>query len=125
LIVNGQEKKVEIVSFVKVFEEWTKINHQVQFTCTTKGIPILMESIDFNNHYDLHNYLYKFLGVSITKSSSVNPVLKILMRGDNHTIVIVDGFHCDASILNRLITSDIESITVASSIAASNYLRNR
>ena len=50
------------------------------------------------------------------------PVFSI--RGDTNTIVIVDGIRYDASILNAINPNDIESIKVAPSAAANNFLRN-
>mgnify|MGYP003624954338 FL=1 len=62
-------------------------------------------------------------GVSIA-TIQFNETPKITMRGDPHTIVIVDGVRFDASILKTLNPQDIEKIEVATSLAASNYLLN-
>ncbi len=65
----------------------------------------------------------KVPGIQIQNfESNSTPVISI--RGDDNTIVIVDGVRYDASILNTLNPTDIEKITVANSIAAGNYLIN-
>lgn len=82
-----------------------------------------------NNNWNLHQDVYndiqaKVPSVSITTTADLNAIPKISMRGDANTIVIVDGIRYDASVLNTLNPTDIESITVAPSAAAANYLRN-
>jgi len=57
-------------------------------------------------------------------TTDLNAIPNITIRGDDNTIVIVDGIRYDTSIWNALNPSDIESITVAPSVVASNYLRN-
>jgi outer membrane receptor protein involved in Fe transport len=49
---------------------------------------------------------------------------KIQMRGDDNTIVLVDGIRYDASILNTLNSANIESVTVAPSVTATHYFIN-
>lgn len=49
---------------------------------------------------------------------------KIKIRGDDKTIVIIDGVRVDATILNTLNPADIETVTVAPSVAATNYFVN-
>ncbi|MDB4292698.1 TonB-dependent receptor plug domain-containing protein [Maribacter sp.] len=74
---------------------------------------------------DVYNAIQaKVPSIAITTDTRLNPVPNISMRGDDNTIVIVDGVRYDASILNTLNPSDIESITVAPNVAAANYLRN-
>ena len=46
------------------------------------------------------------------------------VRGDDNTIVVLDGVRQDISILSSLNPQDIESIKVAPSTAATNYFIN-
>ena len=79
----------------------------------------------FNMQSVYNSIQAKVPNVTITTSADFNAIPRIRMRGDDHTIVIVDGIRFDASILNMLNPADIESVTVAPSVAASNFLRNR
>ena len=80
---------------------------------------------NWNTIQDVYNDIQaKVPGISITANNNLNQAPNIRMRGDNNTIVIVDGIRYDASILNTLNPADIESVTVAPGVAASNYLRN-
>lgn len=72
---------------------------------------------------DLRISLLKIPGVQVGSSRAFSSS-SIRMRGENNTIVIVDGVRYDSSILNSLNPSDIENIKVATDAAASNYLRN-
>ena len=75
---------------------------------------------------DVYNAIRaKVPSVSINVSSDLSKTPKISMRGDDNTIVIVDGIRYDASILNTSNPADIEHISVATDVAASNYLRIR
>lgn len=67
--------------------------------------------------------LLKIPGVQIGNSNGFTSP-SIRMRGNDNTIVIVDGVRYDASILNALNPADIEHISVATDAAASNYLIN-
>ena len=49
----------------------------------------------------------------------------IAMRGDDRAIVIVDGIKYNASILNALNPTDIESVKVSHNPAAEVYFRFR
>lgn len=73
---------------------------------------------------DIGISLSKIPGVQVRSTNSFSSS-SIRMRGDNNTIVIVDGIRYDASILNTLNPEDIEHIAVATDAAASNYLRTR
>lgn len=122
--LKAQEQKVEIVPLDVISKEWSNSNPAVTFSCSFKGIPILMESLELNNHYDLYAHLSKVPGVSISSNTNLSKAPTIRMRGDDNTIVIVDGIRYDTSILNTLNPSDIESIIVVPSATASNYLLN-
>lgn len=126
LSLKAQEQKVEIVPDSLFHLKSTSTEQTVKWSCgySVIGIPILIESVELNNHYDLYTHLSKAPGVLISSNPNLNIVPTIRMRGDDNTIVIVDGIRYDASILNTLNPSNIESITVAPSVAASNYLLN-
>ena len=81
---------------------------------------------DWNTTQDIYNSIQsKVPGVTIaTSSNSPNQTPSIRMRGDDNTIVIVDGVRFDASILNTLNPSDIQHVQVAPSAAATNYFVN-
>ena len=73
---------------------------------------------------DVYNALRATVpSLSIT-NSGLNRTPKISMRGDDNTIVILDGVRYDASILNAINPADIEHVKVATGAAATNYLRN-
>jgi len=83
----------------------------------------------WNNHWttlqDMFNALTaKVPGVQIDNTYTNNIATNIKMRGSTNTIVIVDGIRQDASILNQLNPSDIESIEVSNNLAAQNYFVN-
>jgi hypothetical protein len=71
-----------------------------------------------------HRIISQVPGVQINNTdSSLNNTPTITIRGDRNTIYIIDGIrYYDASILNAINLSDIESIKVATDVAASNYL---
>ena len=80
---------------------------------------------NWNTSLDVYNAIQaKVPNVSITTNSNIQAVPNIRMRGDDNTIVIIDGIRTDASILNSLNPADIESIKVATGTAAANYLIN-
>lgn len=124
LSVNAQEQKVEIVSLVQVSAKLPITNTPDKFICSVIGVPIQRTSLEFNTHYDIYSHLSKSPSVLISKNSDLNSIPKISMRGDDNTIVIVDGILYDVSVLNTLNPADIESITVAPGAAATTYLRN-
>ncbi len=83
----------------------------------------------WNNHWttlqDMFNAITaKVPGVQIDNTYTNNIATNIKMRGSTNTIVIVDGIRQDASILNQLNPSDIESIEVSNNLAAQNYFVN-
>ncbi len=62
--------------------------------------------------------------VQMNTTANMSNTLNIRMRGDDNTVVLVDGIRYNASILNALNPADIEKIEVAPSVAAINYLLN-
>lgn len=104
----------------------TKVNPQT--VIQEKELPFKVYSIcntNWNTSLDLYNAIQtKVPNVSITAGSYVNSKPNIRMRGDDNTIVIVDGVRYDASILNTINPADIENIKVANGAAATNYLIN-
>lgn len=142
LSIKAQEQKVEIVPD-SLFITHTKpiIQDLVRFNCGAQGVAVEYVSSDYYLPFKLYDFsskkenwiniqsIYntiqsKVPNVSITMSADLNAIPNISMRGDDNTIVIVDGVRYNASVLNTLNPADIESITVATSVAASNYLRN-
>ena len=96
--------------------------------CKTKVYPFKVYTIK-NNNWTLQQDIYNALEAKVPSlrvgnrnNLATNPTFTL--RGDDETIVIVDGIRYDASILNTLNPNDIESVTVAPGVAASNYLRN-
>jgi len=80
---------------------------------------------NWTNHQDMYNAIQaKVPGVSIIKNNSLNAGPNIQMRGDDNTIVIVDGIRYGNSILNTLNPADIESVKVSNSTTAQNYFIN-
>lgn len=57
-------------------------------------------------------------------NNSIASTPEIRIRGDDNTIVIVDGIRYDTSILNSLNPADIEHIAVSKNVAAATYLIN-
>ena len=96
--------------------------------CKTKTYPFKLYCLENNNwvtQQDIYNALegrVPSLRVGNRNAIAMAPVFSI--RGDTNTIVIVDGIRYDASILNAINPNDIESIKVAPSAAANNFLRN-
>lgn len=94
----------------------------------SKEYPFKIFRIPNNNwaiSQDIYNSIQsKVPNVQITSNSNLSSMPNIRMRGDDNTIVIVDGIRIDASILNSLNPADIENIKVATDAAASNYLIN-
>lgn len=143
LSVNAQEQKVEIVP--------DSLFRSISTTCTlvfsSCGYPademeaepavpsdlvlpfkLYHLSSNYENWFNMQSVYntiqVKVPNVQITTSADLTAIPRIIMRGDDNTIVIVDGIRYNASVFNTLNPSDIESITVAPSVAASNYLRN-
>lgn len=81
---------------------------------------------NLNIQEDIYNALRASVpGIQITNTDVTrNQTPQITMRGDSNTIYIIDGVRFfDASILNTLNPSDIESIKVSPNAAAENFLR--
>ena len=94
-----------------------------------KDLPFKVYKIcntNWNTTQDVYNSIQsKVPGVTINSSNIYqNQTPSIRMRGDDNTIVIVDGVRFDASILNTLNPSDIQHVQVAPSAAATNYFVN-
>jgi len=75
----------------------------------------------WNMQVDIENTLLKVSGLQLQDADTYYGLTSINMRGDDNTIVIVDGVRQDASILNNLNPNDIQSIKIAPSAAATNY----
>lgn len=139
---EAQEQKVEIVpDSLFITSDKTETQEAFLLSCSAPGVVIQCFSHDYYLPFKLYDFTSKnenwlnpqsvyntiqakVPNVSITTSTDLNAIPKISMRGDDNTIVIVDGIRYDASILNTLNPSNIESITVAPGVTASNYLRN-
>lgn len=137
---NAQEFKVEIVPD-SLFHPTKKNETNRVLICSYQGVPFeivasdyflpfnLFEfSVDEENWWNIESVYNtiraKVPNVSITVTSNPQAVPNIRMRGDDNTIVIIDGIRSDASILNSLNPADIENIKVATGPAATNYLIN-
>lgn len=93
-----------------------------------KDYPFKVYCIE-NNNWVLQQDIYNSLearvpSLRVTNRNNLTTEPKFNIRGDDDTVVIVDGVRFDASILNAINPNDIESIKVAPSAAASNYFRN-
>ncbi|MFS4469214.1 TonB-dependent receptor plug domain-containing protein [Maribacter sp. 2210JD10-5] len=93
--------------------------------CSEKSYPFKVHCIT-NNNWMTQQDMYIELEVRvpslrIQNKNALTLPPSIQMRGDDNTIVIVDGVRYDASILNTLNPQDIESVKVAPSVAATNY----
>lgn len=140
LSTKAQEQKVEIVPDSLFRPVVTSTTHVISLCGSSPSKEMMLKvSCDYflpiktykicNDNWNIPQDIYndiqaKAPNVRITTSADFNAIPRISMRGDDNTIVIVDGVRFDASILNMLNPADIQSITVAPSIAASNYLRN-
>lgn len=138
LIVNAQEELIADVSITsKTFPAVTKLL-EGRISCPTLAVTInKTESITPFKTYTLQNENWilqqdiynamrtKVPGLSIKNDLNGNAAPTVSMRGDDNTIVIVDGVRFNASILHTLNPVDIESITVTNSLAAQNYFRLR
>ncbi|QCX00179.1 hypothetical protein FGM00_08685 [Aggregatimonas sangjinii] len=94
---------------------------------TANEYPFKLFHLD-NENWTLPQDIYNAIRAKVPSVSVATTGLgerpSIRMRGDDNTLVIVDGVQYDAAILNTLNPSDIESVTVAPNTAAANYLRN-
>ncbi|WP_430966309.1 TonB-dependent receptor [Spongiimicrobium sp. 2-473A-2-J] len=74
---------------------------------------------------DIYNSMQaKVPGLRIA-NTQFNQQPSIAMRGHDRPVIIVDGIqYQDTSVLNALNPQDIEQITIANSVAATNYLLN-
>jgi len=134
--VNAQEKKVEIVQTSNdvLYDVSKTLEGKMACCCIGYTVHMNYEKKPFktyiveNENWILQQDAYNTLrakvpGISIINEAigNTNPVIR--MRGDDNTIVIVDGVRFDSSILNTINPADIESITVTNSFAAQNYYR--
>jgi hypothetical protein len=79
---------------------------------------------NWTNLQEIYNAInIKVPGVRVLQTTNLSTP-NIRMRGDDNTIVIVDGVQRDISILNTLNPDNIESVKVATGVAATNYLRH-
>ena len=79
---------------------------------------------NWTNLQEIYNAInIKVPGVHVLQTTNLSTP-NIRMRGDDNTIVIVDGVQRDISILNTLNPDNIESVKVATGVAATNYLRH-
>jgi len=84
-----------------------------------------IKNLDWVTQQDVYNGIRaKVPSIQISANPTILQTPKITLRGDDTTIVILDGVRYDASILNTINPADIESIKVAPSVAATNYFRN-
>ncbi len=78
---------------------------------------------NFNTQQDVYNAIRaKVPNVQIT-NTQLQETPRITMRGDDNTIVIIDGIRTTVAALHALNPSDIETIKVSNNPAAVNYLR--
>ncbi|MDC0008088.1 Plug domain-containing protein [bacterium] len=94
---------------------------------TEKELPFKVHKIcnlNWVQLQDVFNDLRANVSNLSINSSGLNRIPTITTRGDDNTIVIVDGVRYDASILNAINPADIEHVKVATGVAATNYLRN-
>ncbi|WP_047415090.1 TonB-dependent receptor [Cellulophaga sp. Hel_I_12] len=95
---------------------------------TSRNLPFKIYDVptaNLNLPQDFYNRIISHVpGVQIRNTDSgLNKTPTITMRGDRHTIYVIDGIrYYDASILNAINLNDIESIKVGTDVAASNYL---
>ncbi len=140
LSAKGQEQKVEIV-LDSFYHTAPKTNEAFILTCNAPGIVVQYVSADYYLPFKLYEFsskkenwldiqsIYNTLttkvpSISILPNIYPNRAPSIKIRGEEHTIIVVDGIRYDASILNTLNPANIESINVAPSAAATHYLLN-
>tara|TARA_R110002051_G_scaffold130577_2_gene204462 strand:+ start:75409 stop:76062 length:654 start_codon:yes stop_codon:yes gene_type:complete len=80
---------------------------------------------NLNLPQDFYNRIISYVpGVQISNiDSNLDNTPTLTIRGDRNTLYIIDGIrYYDARILNAINPNDIESIKVATDVAASNYV---
>lgn len=123
LAVYGESGKNGVILMKTKGEQ--HIDTQIQYD----NLPFTVYNVptkNLNIQEDIYNALRASVpGIQITNTDVTrNQTPQITMRGDSNTIYIIDGVRFfDASILNTLNPNDIESIKVATDVAASNYLQ--
>lgn len=82
-----------------------------------------VKNINFATQQDVYNAIRaKVPNVQIT-NTQLQETPRITMRGDDNTIVIIDGIRTTVAALHALNPADIETIKVSNNPAAVNYLR--
>jgi len=116
---------------IKMEEDESALSEVVYFGCFFNHVEenafkiYEVKNTNFNTQQDVYNAITaKVPGIRIT-NTNLGETPNIPMRGDDCTIVIVDGVRYNASILNTINPSDIEKIEVSNNVAASNYLRTK
>lgn len=144
LAKNAQEQKVKIVPDSLFYKPLSTEVFQVSTYCSYSvcGIDVGWVSADYSLPFKVYEFhskdenwidtqsIYnsirsKVPGITISTSANLNAIPNIRMRGDDNTLVIVDGIRYDSSILNTLNPADIESVKVSNSPAAQNYFINQ
>ena len=81
-----------------------------------------VENVNWVSQQDVYNAIRAQVpNISIVTNGNVNRTPVIRMRGDDNTIVIVDGIRRDVSFLNTINPTDIEDIKVSNSASALNH----
>jgi hypothetical protein len=136
--LSAQEQKVEIVPKPLLEPIQTESIEEVILSrrVVSSGVAISKIPYDYhlpfkvyyipNNNWVLQQDIYNSLQVyvpslRVTNRNDTAIVPKFSIRGDDDTVVIVDGVQFDASVLNTINPADIESIKVALSDTARNY----
>ena len=136
--LSAQEKKVEIVSNSLYEQKHDEATQETVLSCgvVSCGAKVVDVPYDYhlpfkvydipNNNWTLQQDIYNALEANVPSLRVANrndlaTVPKFNIRGDDATIVILDGVRVDASILNTINPADIESIKVAPSATARNY----
>lgn len=107
----------------------TKVVEELDHHKKYENLPFKIYDVPITNlnlPQDIYNNIISTVpGVQISNTNvSMNEIPEIRIRGDSNTIYIIDGVRFfDASILNTINPNDIESIKVATDVAASNYLQ--
>ncbi len=139
IFLTAQEQKVELISDILIGSRY-QYERTTQLTCSVEGVPL--EKVSFEDFLpfklynlcntnwvqpqDIYNAIQaKVPGIQISSNNSNIDVPNIRMRGNENTIVIVDGIRYDASILSSLNPANIESIKVSNNPSAQNYFINQ
>ena len=81
-----------------------------------------------NENWTTQQEMYNAISAKVPsvqiQQATNNTTPNIRMRGDDTTIVIVDGIRYDASILSTLNPADIESVKVSNFPGAQNFFIN-